>query len=79
MLIKKFVASIIMAITMGITGPVQPTLVLASSQSQLSEHTYSASEIQNALTQNIERYYYMFKDKPIKNPEHKVSQVRGCI
>lgn len=76
MLFKKFVASIIMTITMGITGPVQPSLVLASSQSQSSEHTYSASEIQNALRQNIERHYYMFKDQPIKNPEHKVSQVK---
>ena len=76
MFFRKFVASIIMAMGMGITGFVPSSLALASSQNQSSEQKYSTTEIQNALRQNIERYYYIFKDKPIKNPEHKVSQVK---
>ncbi|QSO51353.1 hypothetical protein JZ785_21390 [Alicyclobacillus curvatus] len=77
MSVKKCSAFIMMALTVGIIGfVVQPAPALASSQNQSARHRYSASEIQNALRQNIERHYYMSKDEPIKNPEHKVTRVK---
>lgn len=42
-----------------------PVRVLASS----SQQTYFPALIQTALRENMERYYYTFKDRPIKNPE----------
>lgn len=77
MSVKKCAAFIMIALTVGIIGfVIQPAPALASSQNQSAEHRYSASEIRNALRQNIERYYYMSKDEPIRNPEHKVTRVK---
>ncbi|WDL99746.1 hypothetical protein [Alicyclobacillus sp. ALC3] len=74
---KKFVIFSAVTAALGtVCAAVQPAMALTSSPTHSSHPTYTVDEVQDALRDTVENHYNLYKDKPVKYPEHSVSQVK---